>query len=71
MTDTTPSRDAALRRVPCPGCGRACEFSPRNRWRPFCSERCKGGDFGAWASERYRMPADMPRDDEDADTARG
>jgi endogenous inhibitor of DNA gyrase (YacG/DUF329 family) len=24
-------------------------------WRPFCSERCKTIDIGAWASERYRV----------------
>ena len=39
--------------VDCPFCGRRTEFGPGNRWRPFCSERCKTGDLGAWASERY------------------
>jgi endogenous inhibitor of DNA gyrase (YacG/DUF329 family) len=29
---------------------------PENVWRPFCSERCKLIDLGAWASERYRVP---------------
>jgi endogenous inhibitor of DNA gyrase (YacG/DUF329 family) len=45
------------RRVRCPGCGRDSEFAPTNPYRPFCSERCKSGDFGAWASERYRVEA--------------
>jgi endogenous inhibitor of DNA gyrase (YacG/DUF329 family) len=27
-----------------------------NEWRPFCSERCKLIDLGAWASEEYRIP---------------
>ena len=34
-------------------------------WRPFCSERCKLVDLGAWASERYRVPADEPKADEE------
>jgi uncharacterized protein len=26
-----------------------------NRWRPFCSERCRLVDLGAWATESYRI----------------
>lgn len=44
------------RRVACPGCGEPAEFSPSNPWRPFCSERCRLVDLGAWASESYRIP---------------
>jgi endogenous inhibitor of DNA gyrase (YacG/DUF329 family) len=55
---------ASPKLVPCPGCGRPCEFAPANRFRPFCSARCKDGDFGAWASERYRVEAPPPLDDE-------
>jgi len=32
------------------------EFTPRNKWRPFCSERCRMIDLGQWASESYRVP---------------
>lgn len=39
--------------VACPSCGRKTEFTPANRWRPFCSERCKTTDLGAWASNAY------------------
>ena len=46
--------------VPCPHCGKAVEWSPASRWRPFCSERCKTTDFGAWASESYRIPGEEP-----------
>jgi len=42
--------------VGCPACGRKTEFTPANRWRPFCSERCKMIDLGAWASDRYVVP---------------
>jgi endogenous inhibitor of DNA gyrase (YacG/DUF329 family) len=50
--------------VACPHCGKAVEWTPAARWRPFCSERCKMIDFGAWATERYRVP--MANDDESA-----
>ena len=50
-----------------PGCGEATHYTPANPYRPFCSARCKGQDFGAWASENYRVPA--PPSTEDLDEA--
>jgi endogenous inhibitor of DNA gyrase (YacG/DUF329 family) len=44
--------------VDCPACGRKTPFSASNRWRPFCSQRCKSLDLGAWAAERYRIEGD-------------
>jgi uncharacterized protein len=49
------SAGSAARRVPCPRCGQPAVFAPSNRWRPFCSERCRTIDLGAWASESYRV----------------
>jgi endogenous inhibitor of DNA gyrase (YacG/DUF329 family) len=43
-------------KVRCPGCGGEALWSPENNYRPFCSERCKLIDLGAWASEAYRVP---------------
>lgn len=40
-------------KVKCPTCGKATEYDSKNPWRPFCSERCKLIDLGAWASEDY------------------
>jgi hypothetical protein len=45
----------AARVVACPHCGASTQFSPANPWRPFCSERCRLIDLGAWASESYRV----------------
>ena len=45
------------RNVPCPTCGKPVDWAPASKWRPFCSERCKLLDFGAWANESYRIPA--------------
>ncbi len=50
------------RKVPCPRCRAPALFSERNRWRPFCSERCRNADLGAWASEDYRVGAEVPGD---------
>ena len=44
--------------VPCPICGNPALFSPKNPFRPFCSERCKLIDLGQWATEGYRVPLD-------------
>ena len=46
----------AVRIVACPTCGKTVEWTPAATWRPFCSERCKLIDLGAWAAERYRVP---------------
>ncbi len=45
-----------IRKVACPKCGNTAEWSTGNRFRPFCSERCRLIDLGAWASEDYRVP---------------
>lgn len=45
-------------KVKCPTCGKSIEYSPKNPWRPFCSERCKLIDLGAWASEDYVIEGD-------------
>ena len=53
------------RLVNCPQCGRPVEWAATSRWRPFCSERCKTTDLGAWAAEAYRVPVvDVPDTDD-------
>lgn len=42
--------------VACPRCGAAVAWIPENRYRPFCSERCRQIDLGAWAAGDYRVP---------------
>jgi hypothetical protein len=44
--------------VQCPTCGATVEWSASRPWRPFCSERCRIIDLGAWASEAYRVPTE-------------
>jgi endogenous inhibitor of DNA gyrase (YacG/DUF329 family) len=49
--------------VRCPACGGDSVYAPSNPFRPFCSERCKNLDLGAWASESFRVPDETPPDD--------
>ncbi len=42
---------------PCPRCGIKTAWQD-NTFKPFCSERCKIIDLGAWASEEYALPAE-------------
>lgn len=53
-----------VRKVVCPTCQRPAVYGPMNPWRPFCSERCRGADLGAWASEAFRVPLE-PSGEED------
>ena len=56
--------DAKPRLVRCPACGGESVYAPTNPYRPFCSERCKNMDLGAWASEHFRVPEKPPREEE-------
>lgn len=42
--------------VECPTCGKRVAWLAENRSRPFCCERCKLIDLGAWAAERQVIP---------------
>ena len=53
-------------RVRCPRCGGDSLYSADNPYRPFCSATCKNIDFGAWASESYRVEAAPDPNDPDA-----
>ncbi|BBP81462.1 MULTISPECIES: DNA gyrase inhibitor YacG [Pseudomonas] len=49
--------------VECPTCGAPVEWGPQSPSRPFCSERCKLIDLGAWAAEEHAIPGDIQEDD--------
>ena len=61
---------APARQVVCPQCGGPALFSTENPYRPFCGERCRSIDLGAWASEAFRVPESVLSDDNDATSAR-
>ena len=62
--DAAPPEKAA-RTVRCPACGGPSRYAADNAYRPFCSERCKMFDLGAWASESFRVET-PPGGDEDS-----
>lgn len=57
--------------VSCPQCGANVAWDAANPYRPFCSERCKMIDLGAWANESYRIPVSEDKDTPDLDEAGG
>ena len=63
MNPVDPTQPEQAKRVTCPTCGGGSVYAPSNPFRPFCSERCKNIDLGAWASEDFRMPiTGLPED---------
>jgi len=44
--------------VPCPTCERPVEWSAESPFRPFCSDRCKLIDLGAWITEKHAIPGE-------------
>ncbi len=63
MTQPT-SEGAVLKLVRCPTCSGDSIYATSNPFRPFCCERCKNLDLGAWASEQFSLPAEAPQDDD-------
>lgn len=54
-------------KVKCPTCGRECEYSDKNPYRPFCCERCRLIDLGAWAEGKYSIKDKPMEGDDDLD----
>lgn len=61
--------DSKVLMVSCPYCHKKIAYSTANPFRPFCSERCKMLDLGAWASDERRVPGKSIWEDDDADQA--
>lgn len=53
--------------VNCPTCESVLVWNEQAKFRPFCSERCKMIDLGAWASDGYSIIG--PDQDEATDTS--
>jgi uncharacterized protein len=50
--------------VKCPTCRREIDWSA-SPFKPFCSERCRLIDLGAWLSEKHAIPGDAHPPGED------
>lgn len=55
-------------RLCCPQCLQPTVWEG-NQFRPFCSDRCRLLDLGAWADGSYRIPErqPIPADEQDED----
>lgn len=64
-----PATPDSVPTVKCPHCGKPVPWTPASPHRPFCSERCKLIDLGAWATEGHRIPGEPvpPTGDEPQD----
>ena len=60
----------SARVVACPTCKRPVTWGEQSPFRPFCSDRCRLIDLGAWFAEEHSIPGqepsalDEPSDDE-------
>jgi len=67
MTDANAVPSLPEKWVSCPSCKGDSLYAASNAFRPFCCERCKQMDLGAWASEQFSVPApaepEVPLDD--------
>lgn len=41
--------------VKCPTCGAIVAWTAQQRFKPFCSERCRLIDLGDWATEAHKI----------------
>lgn len=54
--------------VKCPTCKKTVIWEKENSFKPFCSERCKLIDLGAWANDEHRIagaPVEVVHDKEE------
>ena len=62
MENTTSSgadkNEPNARILPCPTCKKPTVWAHNNPARPFCSERCKLIDLGAWSSGEHAIPGE-------------
>ncbi|WP_201545687.1 DNA gyrase inhibitor YacG [Psychrobacter sp. H7-1] len=58
MSKPAPTAQAVShpKSYPCPQCQKLTVWQD-NPYKPFCSDRCKLIDLGAWANEDYKLPA--------------
>ncbi len=53
--------------VACPQCRKKVVWSEKNAYRPFCSERCRLLDLGAWADGSHRIAGEPAMDETEID----
>ncbi len=54
-----------MKTVHCPTCKKLVQWSNEFPYRPFCSDRCRLIDLGAWADDAYVIPSQTPLDNDE------
>ena len=62
MTDSNRPLEVA-----CPQCRKKVAWRDDNPFRPFCSERCRLIDLGAWADGSHRIAGEPAMDETEID----
>lgn len=44
--------------IQCPTCQKSLSWNAESLYKPFCSDRCRLIDLGAWAGEDHRIPCE-------------
>ncbi|MDO9199925.1 MAG: DNA gyrase inhibitor YacG [Hydrogenophaga sp.] len=60
---TNSSVEVQVKVVRCPACAGTSVYAASNPYRPFCSQRCKNLDLGAWANETFKLPETLENSD--------
>jgi endogenous inhibitor of DNA gyrase (YacG/DUF329 family) len=55
--------------VKCPRCSKLVYWTDKFPYKPFCCERCKLIDLGAWAAEEHAIAGETVADEIDNDNA--
>lgn len=58
-------------KVQCPNCKKTIIWSKDSPFRPFCSERCRLIDLGAWADGSYSIPVNEQLSEDDISEGEG
>ena len=53
--------------VACPTCKKVVAWVAEEKFKPFCSQRCKLIDLGDWATEAHKIPGQALSTDADSD----
>lgn len=49
------SKNKLTKQISCPTCDKQDTWNSENKFKPFCSSRCKLIDLGEWANESRKI----------------
>jgi endogenous inhibitor of DNA gyrase (YacG/DUF329 family) len=55
-----------MKKIHCPICGKKNTWNSQNKFKPFCSHRCKLIDLGEWANDSRKIAGNEPVNNEES-----